>query len=117
MQEADIQFLEDSFKKYYFNHFDQIKVPERTSEREFGYQKFNSGMTRHISIKNDKELHLLLIQNVPSDVYCSNAYYTFPNLPMNEKLMQKISIYHVEKVIQYQFVTNVMKCQKILHDV
>jgi DNA primase small subunit len=85
MQEADIQFLEDSFKKYYFNHFDQIKVPERTSEREFGYQKFNSGMTRHISIKNDKELHLLLIQNVPSDVYCSNAYYTFPNLPMNEK--------------------------------
>ncbi len=85
MQEVDIRFLEDSFKKYYFNHFDQIKVPERTSEREFGYQKFNSGMTRHITIKDDKELHLMLIQNIPSDVYCSNAYYTFPNLPMNEK--------------------------------
>ena len=62
-----------------------IKVPERTSEREFGYQKFNSGMTRHISVKDDKELHFLLMQNVPSDVYCSNAYYSFPNLPMNEK--------------------------------
>jgi DNA primase small subunit len=85
MQDTDLEFLENSFKKYYFNHFDQIKVPDRTSEREFGYQKFNSGMTRHISIKDDKELHLLLIQNVPSDVYCSNAYYTFPNLPMNEK--------------------------------
>ena len=85
MQEADLQFLEDSFKKYYFDHFDLIRVPERTSEREFGYQKFNSGMTRHIQIKDDKELHLLLMQNVPSDVYCSNAYYTFPNLPMNEK--------------------------------
>ena len=85
MQETDIRFLENSFKKYYFTHFDQIKVPERTSEREFGYQKFNSGMTRHIQIKDDKELHLLLMQNVPSDVYCSNAYYTFPNLPMNEK--------------------------------
>ena len=85
MQEADIQFLEESFKKYYFNHFDLISVPERTSEREFGYQKFNSGMTRHISIKNDKELHLMFMQNIPSDVYCSNAYYTFPNLPMNEK--------------------------------
>jgi DNA primase small subunit len=36
MQEADLLFLEDSFKKYYFNHFDLIKVPERTSEREFG---------------------------------------------------------------------------------
>ena len=85
MNNIDIKFLEDSFKKYYFEHFDLIKVPERTSEREFGYQKFNSGMTRHISIKNDKELRLLLMQNLPSDVYCSNAYYTFPNLPMNEK--------------------------------
>ena len=85
MKESNIKFVEGSFKKYYFDHFDLIKVPERTSEREFGYQKFNSGMTRHISIKDDKELHLLLMQNTPSDVYCSNAYYTFPNLPMNEK--------------------------------
>ena len=85
MKETDIKFLEDSFKKYYFEHFDLIHAPERTSEREFGYQKFNSGMTRHISLKDDKELHLLFMQNIPSDVYCSNAYYTFPNLPMNEK--------------------------------
>ncbi|MHA7646389.1 DNA primase small subunit domain-containing protein [Nitrosopumilus sp. S4] len=85
MHETDIKFLETTFKKYYFNHFDLIRVPERTSEREFGYQKFNSGMTRHIQIKDDKELHLILMQNTPSDVYCSNAYYSFPNLPMNEK--------------------------------
>jgi DNA primase small subunit len=85
MQEDDIKFLEDSFKKYYFEHFDLIRVPNRTSEREFGFQKFNSGMTRHISIKDDKELHLLLMKNIPSDVYCSNACYSFPNLPMNEK--------------------------------
>ncbi len=85
MQESDVSFLEESFKKYYFNHFDQIISQKRTPEREFGYQKFNSGMTRHISLKDDKELHLLLMQNIPSDVYCSNAYYTFPNSPMNEK--------------------------------
>ncbi|MGB0855752.1 MAG: DNA primase small subunit domain-containing protein [Nitrosopumilus sp.] len=85
MHEADIRFLEDSFKKYYFEHFDLIKAPDYTSEREFGYQKFNSGMTRHISIKDEKGLHLLLMQNVPSDVYCSNARYSFPNLSMNEK--------------------------------
>ncbi len=85
MKDNDIKFLEESFKKYYFDHFDLIRTPTRTSEREFGYQKFNSGMIRHISIKDDKELHLLFMQNVPSDVYCSNAYYTFPNLSMNEK--------------------------------
>jgi len=85
MQENDIKFLEDSFKKYYFDHFELIHVPNRTSEREFGFQKFNSGMTRHISIKDDNELRLLLMKNIPSDVYCSNACYSFPNLPMNEK--------------------------------
>lgn len=85
MKEQDIKFLQDCFKKYYFEHFELIRVPERTSEREFGFQKFNSGMTRHLSIKTDKELHLLLMNNIPSDVYCSNAYYSFPNLPMNEK--------------------------------
>ncbi len=85
MQEKEVKFLEDAFKKYYFDHFDLIHVPERTSEREFGFQKFNSGMMRHISLKDNKELHLLLMQNIPSDVYCSNAYYSFPNLSMNEK--------------------------------
>ena len=85
MKETDIKFLEDSFKKYYFEHSDLIRVLEHTSEREYGYQKFNSGMIRHLSIKDDKELRLLFMQNTPSDVYCSNAYYSFPNLPMNEK--------------------------------
>ena len=85
MQLNDIKFLEESFKQYYFEHFDLIKAPDHTSEREFGYQKFNSGMTRHLSLKDDKALHLLFMQNVPSDVYCSNARYSFPNSPMNEK--------------------------------
>ena len=85
MKETEIKFLEESFKKYYFDHSELLNVLERTPEREFGYQKFNSGMTRHISIKNDKELHLLCMQNIPSDIYCSNAYYSFPDLPMNEK--------------------------------
>jgi len=85
MLEKNVNFVEDSLKEYYFNNFDLIHVPSRTSEREFGYQKFNSGMIRHLTIKNDKDLHLLLMTQVPSDVYCSNAYYSFPNLPMSEK--------------------------------
>jgi DNA primase small subunit len=85
MLEKNIKFVEEAFKEYYFNHFELIHVPPRTSEREFGYQKFNAGMTRHLLIKNDKELHLLLMTQIPSDVYCSNAYYSFPNLPMSEK--------------------------------
>ena len=92
MNGSDVAFLESVFKKYFFDHFDLIHVPEKTSTREFGYQKFNSGMIRHISVKSDKELRLLLMQNVPSDVYCSNACYMFPNLPMKEKDWQEADL-------------------------
>lgn len=92
MFQNDLKLLEDTFKKYYFDHFDLIHVPEKPSQREFGYQRFNYGMTRHLSIKDDKELHLMLITNTPSDVYCSNAYYSFPNLPMREKDWQRADL-------------------------
>ncbi len=85
MSENDSKFLEEAFKQYYFDHFDLIHVPDRSLEREYGYKKFNSGMIRHISLKTDKDLHLMLMTNLPSDVFCSNAYYSFPNLPMAEK--------------------------------
>ena len=92
MLEKDAKFLEDAFKKYYFDHFDLIRTPKNPEMREFGYQKFNSGMTRHISLRSNKELHLLLMKNVPSDVYCSNARYSFPNLPMAEKDWQNADL-------------------------
>lgn len=92
MHEKDLNLVETCFKKYYFDHYDLIHVPENPTQREFGYQKFDSGMTRHISIKDDKELHLILIKNTPSDVYCSNAYYSFPNLPMAEKDWQRADL-------------------------
>ena len=85
MQQNDIKFLEDIFKRYYFDHFDLIHTPDRIPEREFGFQKFSSGMIRHISLKDGKDLHLLLIKKIPSDVYCSCACYSFPSLSMREK--------------------------------
>jgi DNA primase small subunit len=85
MLENNLKFLEETFKQYYFEHFDLIHVPDRSPEREYGYKKFNSGMIRHMSLKTDKDLHLMLMTNLPSDVFCSNACYSFPNLPMAEK--------------------------------
>ncbi len=85
MIEKNSALVENAIKEYYFNHFDLICVPPKISQREFGYQKINGGMIRHVAIKDIKELHLLLMQETPSDVYCSNAYYSFPNMPMSEK--------------------------------
>src|SRR5207245_11157216 len=85
MLEKNAILVEGAFKEYYFNRFDFIHVPVKANEREFGYQKINSGMIRHLAMRNDKELHILLMKEITSDVNCSNAYYSFLNLPMDEK--------------------------------
>ncbi|MDE1830013.1 MAG: DNA primase [Thaumarchaeota archaeon] len=85
MLEKDVSLVEGAIKEYYFNHFDLIGIPSKISQREFGYQKINGGMIRHVAINDIKELHLLLMRETPSDVYCSNAYYSFPSMPMSEK--------------------------------
>ena len=43
------------------------------------------GMIRHIAIRDEKALRLLLVENSPADVYCSNSYYLFPNMEMRKK--------------------------------
>ena len=85
MHEKDSAVVENAIKEYYFNHFDLVSVPPKPTQREFGYQKINGGMIRHIAIRDIRELHLLLMRETPSDVYCSNAYYSFPSMPMSEK--------------------------------
>lgn len=85
MNEKNAALVESALKEYYFNHFDLIQVPPQPTKREFGYQKINGTMIRHLSIKDNKELHLLLMKEIPSDIYCSNAYYSFPSMPMSEK--------------------------------
>ncbi|ABK78536.1 eukaryotic-type DNA primase, catalytic (small) subunit [Cenarchaeum symbiosum A] len=85
MHEKDLLLLAESFKRYYFEHFERIPVPDRAAQREFGYQRFGGGMVRHMRVKGSDELRLLLMQNSPSDVYCSNGIYSFPELPMSDK--------------------------------
>lgn len=85
MNEADLALLRGSFKKYYFDHHGLVRVPERPERREFGYQRFDSGMIRHLSVRDDNEMRVLLMENVPSDIYCSNGYYLSPTLEMKDK--------------------------------
>jgi DNA primase small subunit len=44
-----------------------------------------TGMVRHLSFRNMKEMIATIMKEVPSDSYCSNAYYRFPASPMQEK--------------------------------
>jgi DNA primase small subunit len=74
-----------AFRGYYFKP-GVIEGPEKIEQREFGYTHFGQpGMSRHLSFKNMKELTATVMKEVPSDIYCSNAYYRFPTYPMQEK--------------------------------
>lgn len=92
MTPQDTELLESAFRQYYFSNFDSIRVPSLPRRREFGYQKFNSGMSRHIAVADDNQLRLLIANNNPSDIYCSNGYYLFPNLPMTDKQWQSADL-------------------------
>ena len=84
-KEKNIALLRNAFREYYFKHSKIIEVPERMEEHEFGYMQFGSGMIRHLAFRNIGELLARLIKDIPSDVYCSNAYYRFPTYDMQEK--------------------------------
>jgi DNA primase small subunit len=77
--------VRSAFRGYYFKP-DVIETPGKMEQREFGYMQLGqSGMVRHLSFKNMKELTATVMKEVPSDIYCSNAYYSFPTYPMQDK--------------------------------
>jgi len=85
MKEQNLNLLKQAFKEFYFKNNNYIETPARIEEREFGYMQFNDGMIRHLAFKSKNELQALLLKEIPSDVYCSCAYYAGPTLPMHEK--------------------------------
>ena len=83
--DQSIILIRNAFREYYFRYSKILEVPERIEQHEFGYMQFGSGMIRHLAFRNIGELLAILIKEVPSDVYCSNAYYRFPTYAMQEK--------------------------------
>ena len=78
-------FLRKAYREHYFRHHDDVEVPTTIQNREFGYIPFGKGMIRHISYKSSGELAADLVKQAPSSVFCSNAVYSNPTLPMDEK--------------------------------
>lgn len=77
--------VKSAFRGYYFKP-GTIETPDKMEQREFGYMQFGQpGMVRHLSFRNIKELTAMIMKEIPSDIYCSNAYYRYPTYPMQEK--------------------------------
>ncbi len=88
VKEQNLNLVKQAFKEFYFKHADHIETPLRIEEREFGYMQFNNGMIRHLSFKDRGELNAHLLKDIPSDVYCSCAYYSNPTAPIQEKIFE-----------------------------
>jgi DNA primase small subunit len=86
MNAKSVQTAKSAFRGYYFNAKAVVDTLGKIEQREFGYMHFGqAGMVRHLSFRALGELTAALVREVPSDVYCSNAYYRFPTAPMQEK--------------------------------
>ncbi len=85
MNDATKAFLKQAYKHYYFDRAASIELPDDIQSREFGYIPFGGGMVRHLSFRNQGEAVAEILRQTPSSVYCSNARYLAPALPMEDK--------------------------------
>ncbi len=85
MNQDTIRFLKATYKEYYFRNSDSIEFPTHIEEREFGYMPFGGSMVRHLSFRSSGEVIAEIVREAPSSMYCSNARYSSPCLPMEEK--------------------------------
>ena len=90
VRSKNYETLRRAFREYYFKHGNSIECPKEINQREFGFRHFASDrepvrMIRHLTFASEGEILATAIREVPSDIYCSNAYYRFPSYPMKEK--------------------------------
>ncbi len=79
-------WLKKNYKKYYFNFYANMSLPEKIYLREFGFRHFDDEkMNRHLSFRNSGELYAFVLKSAPSDIFCSSSLYNHPTEPMDKK--------------------------------
>lgn len=80
------EFLERKFREYYRENSNRMQPPARIEEREFGFAFFKDRiMVRHKQFASIGELRRFVEDSAPSDVYHSTAYYSKPEVEMDQK--------------------------------
>jgi len=85
LNDKTISYLKSAYRAYYYRAGDSIGFPDQIKSREFGYIPFGGGMVRHLSFKSSGDATVEILRQSPSSVYCSNATYESPTLPMESK--------------------------------
>ena len=75
-------FVQEQFREYYSNCFEEIGIKSGFEQREFAALLMkNRMMVRHKSFRSRYELQDFLCSMTPSDMYYSSAYYEQPDAP------------------------------------
>ncbi len=77
--------LKQIFKEYYFKHIEDLEMPSRIKEREFGYMTFDRIMVRHLSFKNTGDIYAQILKETPHSFFYSTSFYDEPLKQMHEK--------------------------------
>lgn len=85
MDEKTLLTLKKIFKEYYFKHIEELEVPTRINEREFGYMTFDRIMVRHLSFNNKGDIYAQILKETPHSFYYSTSFYDEPLKQMHEK--------------------------------
>ena len=80
-----INFVQGIFREYYQKHYPLNSSLSMIDRHEFGFALFEGWMLRHKSFRHSDELKEFLQNTVPSDAYCSCAYYEHPEADMDRK--------------------------------
>lgn len=78
-------FAQSVFREYYKKDYALGNSLSNVDRREYGFVTFEGWMLRHRNFQNISELKEFLRSYVPSDAYCSCAYYTDPAADMDRK--------------------------------
>jgi len=77
-------FIRNAFRHYYEES--RVEAPSLSEKREFGFFTMDEKMMlRHKSFGSSEDFREFLVSLVPSDVYCSCAYYEDPAAEMDKK--------------------------------
>lgn len=93
MNDADIKFVGQLARTYYYNKSQAIEPPSDIRQREFGMVRPGSTMERHMSVSDATDLRLRLMCERPLEVFVSNARYLLPEQrPMEDKAWQNADL-------------------------
>lgn len=82
MSDRTCSFVQEQFREYYSNCFEEIGIKSGLKQREFAALLMqNRMMVRHKSFRSRYELQDFLCSMTPSDMYYSSAYYEQPDAP------------------------------------